>query len=313
MSSQRRAGPDLPLRALTNDELQRYEEDGVIHARGLFPDSWIERMARATDHAVENPTLLGHAVSKKESGFFGDLFVWKQDDDFRDWIYESPAARVAQQVLRAPRVRHFYDQLFVKPPGCHVPTPWHHDITFWPVDVDSRNLVSFWISFDPVTRESSGLEFVRGSHRWPQRFKAITPTYEPMMMNDDFEDAPDIEAHRADYDLFCPDMEPGDCLIFNAHVLHGSSSNYSTETPRRAFATRWAGEGVIFDPRGATMPLLWDHGLEAGEEIGGSLFPQVLPEPIEAEGRNRAEGPEAPDPVILREVVAASVAKQNPA
>ncbi len=302
---------DEPLRDLTPDEIQAYERDGVVAARGLFPERWIERMAAAVDRVTANPTVFGNVVSVPDAGFSGDLFVWKVDDDFRDWIYESPAARVAAQVLGGPRIHHFYDQLFVKPPGCHLPTPWHHDVTFWPVEVECRNLCSIWITFDRVTRESSGLEFVRGSHRWPQRFKAVTPHYEPYLLESDFDDPPDIDARREDYDLFCPDLDPGDCVIFNAHVVHGSSGNTSTDAPRRAFSTRWAGEGVRFELRHATMPLLWDHGLESGDEIGGSLFPQVLPRPIPTEGARRAQGPEPPDPAFVNRVMKAMSARSS--
>ena len=52
------------------------------------------------------------------------------------------------------------------------------------------------------------------------------------------------------------------------------------------------------------MPLLWHHGLETGDDLGGSLFPQVLPEPIPAEGAVRALGPEPPDLSILQEIAA---------
>lgn len=300
---------DDPLRRLSPEEIRVYERDGVVAARGLFPDHWLARMAAAVDRITENPTPFGGVVSVPEAGFSGDLFIWKLDDDFRDWVYESPAAHIASQVLRGSRIRHFYDQLFIKPPGCHLATPWHHDITFWPVEVDCRNLCSIWITLDRVTRETSGLEFVRGSHRWPRRFKAVTPHYEPYLLESDFEDPPDIDAERGKHDLFCPDLEPGDCLIFNSHVLHGSSGNTSTDQPRRAFSTRWAGEGVRYEARHATMPLVWDHGLESGEEIGGSLFPQVLPEAIPEEGERRAQGPEPPDPAYVQRVLAGVTAR----
>jgi ectoine hydroxylase-related dioxygenase (phytanoyl-CoA dioxygenase family) len=292
--------PDAPLRRLDEDEIRRFDTHGVVHVRGLFPDAWIARMACAVDRIHSEPTPMGRAVSDPEQGFTNDLFVWKSDDDFRDWVYHSPAAHVAQQVLRAQRVRHFYDQLFVKPPGCHVPTPWHHDVTFWPVDVESRNLCSIWITFDAISRDASGLEFVRGSHRWPERYKAITPTFDPYMMDSSFADPPDIDGQRDRYDLFCPDMEPGDCLIFDAHVVHGSSGNTTTGSPRRAFSTRWMGEGVVYDPRHATMPLLWSHGLEAGDALAGPLFPQVLPEVIPGECARYEGDVEAPDPVLVQ-------------
>lgn len=304
---------ELPLRNLGPDEIEAYDRDGVICARGLFPEAWVERMAQAVDRVVDCPTFMGKVVSMQEEGFSGDLFLWKTDDDFRDWVFESPAAHVAGQVLRSKRVRHFYDQLFVKPPGCHVPTPWHHDVTFWPVDVESRQLCSIWLTFDAVDRETSGLEFVRGSHRWPQRFKAITPNYDPYMLDSSFEDVPDVDAHRADYDLFCPDVQPGDCLIFNAHVLHGSSSNYSTRVSRRAFSSRWAGYGVVFENRHATMPLLWEHGLRTGDPIRGPLFPQVLPDCIESESARRNGGPEPPNPEFVKRVMGAIAEREGPA
>jgi ectoine hydroxylase-related dioxygenase (phytanoyl-CoA dioxygenase family) len=297
--------PEAPSRALTDEELAAYERDGVICARGLFPVAWIRRMGAAVDRIVEHPTLMGNVVSMEEERFSGDLFVWKLDDDFRDFVYESPAAHIAQQVLGSRIVRHFYDQLFVKPPGCHVPTPWHHDITFWPVDLASRGLCSLWLTFDPVDRASSGLEFVKGSHRWPRHFKAVTPNYDPYMLDSDFEDAPDIDVQRDDFDLFCPELEPGDLLIFDAHIVHGSSANYSTDRPRRAFASRWCDDSVRFDPRHATMPLLWDHGLAAGDRLTGSLFPQILPEPIPSEGARRAQGPEPPEPEYVQRVMGA--------
>jgi len=305
--------PDSPTRNLTPGEIDAYERDGVICARGLFPHAWVDRMATALDRAVANPTLMGNVVSMKDDDFSGDLFLWKFDDDFRDFVYESPASCIAQQVLRSKVVRHFYDQSFVKPAGCHIPTPWHHDVTFWPVDLESRNLCSMWITFDPVDRASSGLEFVRGSHRWPNRFKAVTPNYDPYMMDSDFEDAPDIDAHRGDYDLFCPEMEPGDVLLFNAHVVHGSSSNYSTDRPRRALASRWCDDSIVFEARHATMPLLWDHGLSNGDRIGGTLFPQILPETIPAEGARRAEGPEPPDPAFVQQMLSAIAQRMTPA
>jgi ectoine hydroxylase-related dioxygenase (phytanoyl-CoA dioxygenase family) len=297
--------PDAPQRNLTRAEIEAYERDGVVCLRGVFPEAWIQRMADAIDRVVAAPTMMGGVVSMPDQNFSGDLFLWKTDPDFCDFVYESPAAHIAQQVLGSKVVRHFYDQLFVKPAGCHVPTPWHHDITFWPVELQCRNLCSMWITFDPVARESSGLEFVKGSHRWPQHFKAVTPNYDPYMLDSDFDDAPDIDAHRDEYDLYCPDMEAGDVLLFNAHVVHGSSANYSTDQPRRAFASRWSDETPLFEARHATMPLLWEHGLHDGDRLAGNLFPQVLPEPIAAESARRAEGPEPPDPRYVQQVMTA--------
>jgi ectoine hydroxylase-related dioxygenase (phytanoyl-CoA dioxygenase family) len=293
--------PEAPLRRLTPEEIETYDRDGVVCLSGLFPDHWINKMAKAVDHAVANPTTMGRALSMKDEEFSGDLFLWKVDNEFCDFVYESPASIIAQQVLGSTVVRHFYDQLFVKPAGCHVPTPWHHDVTFWPVQIDSKNLCSLWITLDPVDRNSSGLEFVKGSHRWPERFKAVTPNYDPYMLDSDLAEVPDINANRDRYDLFCPDMQAGDLLLFNPLVVHGSSSNYSTEKPRRALSSRWCDDSIVFERRHATMPLMFDHGLADGDTLAGSLFPQILPEPLPEENARRQNGPEQPDQAIIHQ------------
>ena len=188
----------------------------------------------------------------------------------------------------------FYEQFFVKRAGCPVDTPWHQDIPFWPVA--GSQIVSFWITLDPVTRASSGLEFVRGSHRWEQRYKAVTPNYDPYMMDSDLPAAPDFAKQRDQHELLGWDMEPGDMIVFGPTVCHGSAGNASNERDRRALAFRYSGDDVVFAPRHATMPLLWDHGLEPGDRLSGSLFPQVWPHVLEHEIAERWLAPEPPNP-----------------
>lgn len=302
---------DDPLRDLTQDELRAYARDGVIHAANLFPEAWLERMCAAVDRFASQPSPFGDAVSMQDQGFTGDLFVWKLDADFRDFVFESPAARIASQVLRSRTVRHFYDQIFVKQAGSPVTTPWHQDVTFWPVEPDTLGICSIWISFDAVTRASSGLEFVMGSHRWSERFKAVAPNRDPYLLESEFVEPPDIEAERDRYEIFSPEIARGDCLIFNPLILHGSSGNASAVSSRRAFSTRWAAPGVRYQARPATMPLLWEHGLADGDELAGPLFPQVLPDTIAAEVESRPF-PEPPDAdAVARTLAAATAARER--
>ena len=266
--------PESPLRNLTAVELESFREDGVVCARQILPAAWLTRIARGVDRVYDSPTAIGDIVSMKDRGFMGDLFMWLVDDDFRAVVFESPLSRIASQTLGSSSVTHWYDQLFVKEPGSEVPTPWHHDLTFWPIR--GQQIVSIWIPLDPVTRFSSGLEYVKGSHRWPNRFKAITPDHNEYMINPDLEDVPDIETNRDAYDLVNWDMEPGDVLIFHPLIVHGSAGNASPTTRRRALASRWVGDDVTYAPQRHTMPIPEGHNLMPGDQLGGKLFPEVL-------------------------------------
>ncbi|MEE2784870.1 MAG: phytanoyl-CoA dioxygenase family protein [Pseudomonadota bacterium] len=285
--------PAVPHRRLTEDELAAFEQDGVVCARGLLDRDTIGELREAIEDAIAKLSVLGkEAKWKDRNGFHGDIFVWKLHDAFRDLALFSALPAHAQQILGTPTIRFFYEQFFVKRAGCPVDTPWHQDIPFWPVS--GSQIVSFWITLDSVSRASSGLEFVRGSHTWEERFKAVTPGKDPYMMDTDLPEAPNYANLRKDYDVVGWDMEPGDVLIFGPTVMHGADGNHSNEQDRRGLAFRYVGEDVTYAPRHATMPLFWEHNLKAGDELGGTLFPQVWPRVIDSEVERRMKGPEPP-------------------
>jgi ectoine hydroxylase-related dioxygenase (phytanoyl-CoA dioxygenase family) len=269
--------PDAPLRDLTAEEIRTFVDDGVVCARGVMPARWLARVGAAIERNLRKPTVIGEHISMLEQGFLNDIFMWLADADYAAFVRESPAAILALRVLGAlgaTGVSFFYDQSFVKEPGTQVRTPWHHDLTFWPVE--GHQICSIWVPLDPVTRASSGLEYVRGSHRWNRRFKAITPDYNSLMINPELDDVPDIDAQRDRYELLDWDMEPGDVLIFHPLVVHGSSGNSSTTRRRRALATRWFGDDVVYRELRYTMPLPPGHGLKDGDPFGGACFPRVI-------------------------------------
>lgn len=265
---------DLPLRSLTSDELETFSINGVVCARQVMPQRWLDVVARAVEHNIAEPTAIGELISMTEQGFLNDVFMWLADADYRSFIEESPISAIAGQVLASlgsDSMRFFYDQTFVKEPGTQVPTPWHHDLTFWPLD--GWQICSIWMPLDPVTDATSGLQYVKGSHRWPNRFKAITPDHNEFMLNPELEDVPDIESARDQYDLASWDMDPGDVLIFHPLVLHGSGGNQSIDVRRRALATRWLGDDVVYQDRPHTLPMPPGNLLVHGEAFTGPHFP----------------------------------------
>lgn len=272
-----RHSPESPLRWLREEEVKTFWTDGAICARQVLPLRWIERIAVAVERIIAAPSPVGQHLSAPERGLTHDLYMYTRDEDFRAFVFESPAALLAQQILGAHTVRFFYDQLFVKEPGSPVPTLWHHDITFWPIA--GQQICSMWTPLDPVNHAASGLEYIRGSHLWPQRFKAIGvgeggyPT--EMWPRPELESVPDIDSHRDQYDIISWDFEPGDVLLFHPCTLHGSGANTSPTQRRRAFATRWVGDDVVFTGSPDT-PTFRATGLKPGDLLGGAAFPVVL-------------------------------------
>jgi len=295
--------PEKPQRDLDRSELEALERDGACCARGLLDATTVDRMRDALEEVISNQGVVADGkMNRTDDGFHGDIFAWKIHDAFRDLALFSSLPALAHQVLGSNTVNFFYEQFFVKRAGSPVTTPWHQDIPFWPVA--GSQIISFWITLDPVTRASSGLEFVKGSHRWHQRYKAVPPNEDSFaigayLMDTDLPAAPDFAELRGEHELLGWDMEPGDVLLFGPTVAHGSAGNASNERDRRALAFRYSGDDVVFAPRHASMPLLWEHGLAAGDRLSGPLFPQVWPHVLEDEIAARMAAPEPPSPAAL--------------
>ncbi|HDQ4563223.1 phytanoyl-CoA dioxygenase family protein [Pseudomonas aeruginosa] len=273
--------PAYPTRVLTAEEIQRYRDDGVIMIKGAIDPNWMALIESGIEEARHKASMVGRFMSRKVEGYQMDIFLWKRIDALRDLIYYGPFARWAQQLMGAQEVRFFYDQMFIKEPGTDAPTPWHQDLSFWPIR--GEQICSFWIPCDPVTRANSGLMYVRGSHKWPQRFKAISPDYVAAIIDDSMDDIPDINANLDQYELLDWEMEPGDILMFHPLTLHGSYGNQSRTMRRRALALRWTGEDVVYAPTAKRMPINYEHASVSGGPLRGAAFPRILPEMDPAE------------------------------
>ena len=131
-----------------------------------------------------------------------------------------------------------------------------------------------WIALDPVVNATGAVEYIKGSHKWGQRFKAVS-FKDKDMYKEDLPEVPNIAANRGQYEFVQYEMEPGDCTIHHGLTLHGAPGNSSLTQKRRAYIIRWAGDDATYDPRPNLQPMLRDPGIPAGGPLDCELFPVV--------------------------------------
>lgn len=285
--------PQKPAQGLTNEQIEAFWRDGVICIRNLYSPDWVDRLREALDKLSLTPSpIFGEPRSGED---FHGIYAWFTDDIIRDFVLQGPSAWIAQQAFRSRRVNFFYDQIFIKRKLSPNPTPWHHDFTFWPLE--GEQIASLWTSVDAVDVESSALEFVKGSHRWPQRFRAIGIDGTDVTAGKDMDELPDMLKDRDKYDIVSWAVEPGDALLFHALTLHGARGNSSAKTGRRAITTRWCGDDVRYASDRVTIP--YRHELKGGDALSGYLYPRVLPFIDDSDLRLRDAGPIFPDRELL--------------
>jgi len=280
--------PDRLSRAISRQEIAEYEQNGAHVLRGVLPMEWIEVMREAVERILQQPgdASVEYTPKGKTGRYYGDFFIWRRDPAFRAFMQESPMPEIAAQVMDAQCLNFFYDQLLVKEPNTAEPTPWHQDLSYWPVR--GNQVISVWVPFDAANEESGVVVYVKGSHKWGKLFAPSTfgdnTGFADTYAKAGLEPLPDIEAERDKYEILSWEMVPGDVLIHHPLTLHYASGNRSKTGRRRGLALRYLGDDASFDDRPgtflenkkvmATVPAIT---LKDGEGFSGDLFPRVWP------------------------------------
>jgi ectoine hydroxylase-related dioxygenase (phytanoyl-CoA dioxygenase family) len=281
MNRARQAGAGAAPAPL-DEAAAEFSRDGVTCVRGAVGSDDVRRLQEAVDRVLAAPSRFGEAYGGDAgaASFRGDKFMWMRDPDFRWLALESAVPKVAARVMGSASVHLFYDHLLVKEPGSEVPTKWHNDQNYWPVQ--GTQICSVWLACDPVDGANGRVEFVRGSHRWAGRYQPMDFTRMAAIADPGFEPVPDIDVNRAAFDIAAWDLAPGDCLIFSGLCIHGATGNHATRR-RRAVSVRYLGDDVRWAVKAKSIPFPTAPGLAHGDLVRGDLFPLAWPQsrPVE--------------------------------
>ena len=281
---------DIP-RAVSEDEIETYHRDGVVLLPGMFDSDWIDLLAQGLSANCEAPTRRSRVWDRDAEGrtMFYDSQAWQGVEEYRKFIYESPAAQIAARLMGSSRINFYFDAVFVRSPGSQFSTPWHQDEPYW--SVEGYDTCTIWMPLVPVRRENA-LAYVPGSHRsdsvfYQYNFGDLNPDGKTDVDQVDFSgvgeaDMPDINADPQKYGVVSWDMEPGDCIAFNSRIIHGGSGKLDEDRELRVFTTKWLGDDVRIKFRDYGMDpdhsaVMTEQGLKPGDRPGTDLYPQIWP------------------------------------
>ena len=282
------------MRTLTETEIQRYREDGVVHVPGAVGPEATAAMAAAVDRLILEPSRLGGSMTAddKPGMFFQDRHLFPRDPEFRAFLDDPTLAMMAANATGSEQMRCYVEHVFVKDPGTEDQFVWHQDRPYWAVD--GTQICSTWVSLTTADAASSALEFVRGSHAWGITYRPEFPALEGRDPDEvekalwsgvaehmrSFEHTcPDFENHPDTYDVISYAVEPGDVLLFDFRIVHRSGPNAGTRR-RAAISWRWLGDDAVWDPKPGADPIVRDEDttVNAGEPIDDDeVFPLVFP------------------------------------
>ena len=256
--------------------INEFNKKGVTVLKNVFTD-WVEILQKGIEANMADPDPNARMYKGNEGSgrFFVDYCNWDRIPEYRDFIFNSPAATIAGKLMNSKSVQLFHEHVLVKEAQTNVPTPWHQDAPYY--CVDGPKTISLWIPLDQVPRETT-LEFLAGSHKWgkfyrPQRFDGSA-----LNEHDTLENIPNINDNREDYEIEGWAVGPGDAIAFDFRTIHGAPANTSASMQRRAFSLRLVGDGIRFARRAgiATSPPFKQVKLKDGDPLIADEFPMLI-------------------------------------
>ena len=121
---------------LDRNVVDSFRNDGAAILKGVFSEFWIEELRAGIDvnMATPGPHTKNYRKEGEPGFFFGDYCNWHRIPHYKSFFFESPAAKIAAELMGSSKVNLFHEHVLVKEPGTEDRTPWHHDQPYYCVN-----------------------------------------------------------------------------------------------------------------------------------------------------------------------------------
>ena len=268
---------------LSSEEVSKFKKNGAIFLKGKFDKTWIKKLQKGIERDIKNPSprFKSHTVKKGIPAYLEDYWTWDLVPEFRDFVFNSPYAKIASELMSAKKINLVMDNWFLREAGSKSSTPFHHDVSYF--DMEGTMCV-LWLPLQ-TTKRNEGVVWVKGSHLWNKLFLRVlfkdghkVEGKECVIDGKKYELPPDILGNKDKYEFLNWDCELGDCVIFDMRTLHATLSSlipkktlsrYTLRVAKEDSKISYIGDWTSYNYRKAMQ----DAGYKNGDPLGGKMFP----------------------------------------
>ena len=268
---------------LTKSEINQFNKDGAIFIKGKFDVKWIEKLKKGIERDINNrsPRFKSHTLEKGVPAYLEDYWTWDLVPEFKDFVFNSPYAKIAAELMSAKKINLVMDNWFLRQGGSKSSTPVQHDISYFDM---YGTMCVLWLPLQP-TGKNEGVVWVKGSHLWNKLFLRVlfkdghkVEGKECIINGKKYELPPDILGNKDKYEFLQWDCELGDCVIFDMRTLHGTLSSsipdktlsrYTLRVAKEDAKISYIGDWTSYNYRKAMQ----EAGYKNGDSLGGKMFP----------------------------------------
>ena len=271
---------------VSKNEIEKFNQDGAIFLKNKFDIKWIEKLKKGIEKDIKNPSprFKSHTLKSNIPAYLEDYWTWNLVPEFKDFVFNSPYAEIASELISAKKINLVMDNWFLREAGSKSTTPFHHDISYF--DMEGTMCV-LWLPLQATGKDES-VVWVKGSHLWDKLFLRVlfkeghkVEGKESIINGKKYELPPDILGNKEKYEFLKWDCEPGDCVIFDMRTLHGTLSSlipqktlsrYTLRVAKEDAKISYVGDWTSYNYRKAMQ----EAGYKDGDKLGGKMFPTLF-------------------------------------
>ena len=220
---------------LSAEERSFYAREGYVVPAWRFPARKIDEMRAALDKLIaDNPgvrpeKLVSAHLENGSEGVKGSraFLELARDRDLVELISDA----IGEDVIL------WGCQVFCKPGGDGLETPFHQDGHYWPI----RPLATCtaWIALDPSRKANGCLKVVPRSHAAKQLFPHLREDREDLVLTNRIQGFDESSAVEIE-------LEPGQMSLHDVYMIHGANANRSSRR-RTGVALRYMPTTSVFE------------------------------------------------------------------
>ena len=269
---------------LNDNEIKLFKRDGAVFLRNKFDIKWIELLRSGINKAKNNPSprFTNHTTDPNLPCYLEDFWTWNLHKEFENFVFNSPTAKIASELLDAKQINLVMDNWFFREAGSTSKPPFHHDISYFDFE---GSMCVLWIPLEPVRKEDS-IAWIKGSHLWDKLFLRTrfkdghkVDGAEGVVNGVKYELTPDIISNKENYEFLEWDLEVGDCVYFDIRTLHGALYETTPKSDINRFTLRMAKENSKIIYRGdwarEERSIMEANGYKNGDDLSGKMFPTL--------------------------------------
>lgn len=244
-------------KGLSQDQIDFFWKNGYLKVGKVFTDEEIALLGaeylleiekgRASNNCHNLSAGTGSDSKANPSALkqvFQIINMCNRNIHFRKLLYDSRILDIVQSLV-GPNIMLFHDQALYKPAHTGGAVYWHQDNAYW--KCRPANLVSCWMTFDNVVKESGAMQVIPGSHLNPVWHETHRDTNALL----EIDGVDTTKAHVLE-------LPAGGIMFHHCQTLHYTDPN-TTSVQRRAYAIHFMSPGTWSESSNSTLGVDFSH------------------------------------------------------